>query len=226
MISRRFVDSYKCITILSTSLDALLWKFTSHIRQLSPWAPFSERLSDFVSAFSHADFQFSSVQFSFGCFFSCTYFGGYTAPLPLSYSICLLFCCSLTCDANANVAAAAYVAHILCDCHWVRGWDLNESASEPCFSCCCCCCFSFFFLMLIEMRQRRDISKQGGERGNMGMGGRGRETGQVSTVVEVSYSFDCLPNCRVSSHKPSLCAYSSSLSPTLSHAWDITYNCV
>lgn len=87
-----------------------------------------------------------SVQFSSASavFFPCTYFGGYSAPLPLSYSICLLFCCSLTCDANANVAAAAYVAHILCDCHWVRGWDLNESASEPCFSC-CCCCFSFFF---------------------------------------------------------------------------------
>lgn len=110
-----------------------------------------------------------SVQFSSASavFFPCTHFCGYSAPLPLSYSICLLFCCSLTCDANANVAAAAYVAHILCDCHWVRGWDLNESASEPCFSC-CCCCFSFFFQMLIEMRQRRDISKprkKGGGRG-------------------------------------------------------------
>lgn len=161
-----------------------------------------------------------SVQFSSASavFFPCTHFGGYSAPLPLSYSICLLFCCSLTCDANANVAAAAYVAHILCDCHWVRGWDLNESASEPCFSC-CCCCFSFFSDAHWNATTSRH--QQARERG------RGeRETGQVSTVVEVSYSFDCLPNCRVSSHKPSLCAYSSSLSPTLSHAWDITYNCV
>lgn len=106
--------------------------------------------------------EFSSVQLRL--FFSHVH--TLVATAHPSLSICLLFCCSLTCDANANVAAAAYVAHILCDCHWVRGWDLNESASEPCFS-------SFFSVMLIEMRQRRDISKQGAGRGSLWMSREG-----------------------------------------------------
>lgn len=220
MISRRFVDSYKCITILSTSLDALLWKFTSHIRQLSPWAPFSERLSDFVSAFSHADFQFSSVQFSFGCFFPMYilwWLQRTPPPLLLHLSaVLLLVDMWCECKCGSGSVCGTYIMRLSLSARlrfkWEREWALFFLLL-----------LLLFFLFFSDAHWNATTSRhqQARERG------RGeRETGQVSTVVEVSYSFDCLPNCRVSSHKPSLCAYSSSLSPTLSHAWDITYNCV
>lgn len=100
-----------------------------------------------------------------------------------------------------------YVAHILCDCHRVAErlrlrfkWE-----REAClFSC-------FIFLLLIEMRQRSD--SRGGGRQWAGRGG-------VSRVVEVSYSFDCLPNCRISSASRSLSLSmpSASITNSVSHA--------
>lgn len=186
VILRRFVDLYKCITILSTSLDALLWKFTSHIRQLSPWAPFSERLSDFVSAFSHAEFQFCSA---WALFSHVHILVATDQPTPFQYPLLLLFCCLLTCDANANVAAAAFVAHILCDCHWVRGWDLNESASVPCFS----CCFSFFFWCSLKCDNVATSARKRSDRehGNGGEWRRGRQAKCQQSSKFLIHSIAC-----------------------------------
>lgn len=185
MISRRFVDSYKCITILSTSLDALLWKFTSHIRQLSPWAPFSERLSDFVSAFSHADFQFSSVQFSFGCFFPMyilLWLQRTPPPLLLHLSaVLLLVDMWCECKCGSGSVCGTYIMRLSLSARlrfkWEREWAMFFLLLLL---------FFLFFLMLIEMRQRRDISKQGKEGG-----GRGRQAKCQQSSKFLIHSIAC-----------------------------------
>lgn len=174
-----------------------------------------------------------SVQFSLGPFFPCTYFGGYrpvnpspASPLSLS-AVLLLVDMWCECKCGSGSVCGTYIMRLSLSARLRFKWECEWALFFL--------LFFLFFLMLIEMRQRRDISTQEEWEGAwepraVGEREGERETGQVSTVVEVSYSFDCLPNCRVSSPSPSLCAYSSSLLPCLMPQPNsescLTYKCV